>query len=124
MIRHIKRMKTIHTFLSLCLLFAVAFARAQEAVLPGSQPLSLQGDLSAQMVAGIDKFLLREIDRAPSERAGLWQYNFSSREAHEKSIAPNRERFRKYIGAVDGRVPVAELEYIETTLTPSLWQFC
>ena len=120
MIRHIKRMKTIHTFLSLCLLFGVAIARAQEAVLPGSQPISLQGDLSAQMVAGIDKFLLREIDRAPSERAGLWQYNFSSREAHEKSIAPNRERFRKYIGAVDGRMPVAELEYIETTLTPSL----
>src|SRR5207247_2052959 len=31
--------------------------------LPATQPLSLQGDLSAQMVAGIDAFLMRLIER-------------------------------------------------------------
>ncbi len=116
----IKCMKTIHTFLSLCLLCLIAVSRAQEAPLPGSQPLTIEGDLSPLMVAGIDKFLLREIDRAPASRAGLWSYNFSSREAYEQSVAPNRERFRVMIGAVDERVPVEELEYVETTLEPSL----
>src|SRR5206468_176722 len=39
---------------------------AQEKVpgppLPGTQPLTMDGDIAAQMVAGIDKFLLREIE--------------------------------------------------------------
>ena len=44
--------------------------RAQELrVLPGTQPLLTQGDLSAQMVAGIDTFLMRALERAPEARA-------------------------------------------------------
>ncbi len=113
-------MKTIHTFLCLSLLGSVAFVHAQEASLPGSQLLSVKGDLSVQMVEGIDKFLLREIDDSTTNRARFWQRDFSSREAYEKSVAPNRERFRKMIGAVDLRLPVAELEFIETTREPSL----
>ena len=120
MMRFIKCMKTLHTFLSLCLLCSAASSRAQNASLPGTQPLTLQGDLSAQMVAGIDKFLLREIDRSTGERARLWKRDFSSREAYEKSVTPNRERFRKSVGAVDARLPVVELEFVETTLEPSL----
>src|SRR6185295_16939950 len=116
----LKRMKTLRTFLCLCVSGFAVCARAQQAVLPGTQPLALQGDLSAQMVEGIDKFLLREIERSTEQRPRFWTRNFSSREAYEISIAPNRERFRKFIGAVDGRLPVTELEYIETTLEPSL----
>ena len=37
---------------------------ANAVTLPATQPLTLQGDLSAQMVAGIDKFLMREIEQS------------------------------------------------------------
>src|SRR6266487_2117040 len=105
-----------HTRLTACFLFASFLAAAaQDATLPGTKPLELPGDLSAQMVGGIDKFLLREIERAAVERTNFWKRDFSSREAYEKSVAPNRERLRRLIGAVDERLPVKELEFVATT---------
>ncbi len=85
--------------------------------LAGTQPLFLEGDLSAQMVAGIDRFLRRELEQSVGARQKLWQRDFSSNEAYEKSVAGNRERFRKYIGVVDARVPVTALEYVSSTST-------
>jgi hypothetical protein len=87
----------------------------QPPALPGTQPLTLQGDLSTQMVSGIDKFLLRELERSAGERQKLWKRDFSSVEAFEKSILPNRERLRKMIGAGDVRVPVTALELVSST---------
>lgn len=55
------------------------------------------------MVAGIDKFLLREIEESISKRESFWHRDFSSPEAYDKSIEPNRERLRRMIGAVDER---------------------
>ena len=95
-------------------------ARAQEVTpLPGTQPLTRQGDLSAQMVAGIQEYLLRETDRSVVERAKLWARDFSSREAYVRSVQPNRERFRRYLGAVDERLPVTALEFLESTQMPA-----
>jgi len=91
----------------------------QPATLPGTQPLTLQGDLSAQMVAGIDAFLLRETEKSIAARTNFWKRDLSSRDAYEKSVAPNRERFREYIGAVDKRLPVAALEYVSSTTSPA-----
>src|SRR5437870_13006976 len=53
----------------LCLLgVLLSPASAQPAAtLPGTQPLTAQGDLSAQLVAGIDKSLLRELERPVSQ---------------------------------------------------------
>src|SRR2546426_623758 len=94
------------------LLFRTALCAEEATTLRATQPLTWQGDLSAQMVAGIDKFLMREIERAVGERQKLWHRDFSSRGAYESSLQPNRERFRKCIGAVDPRLPVAALEYV------------
>src|SRR5437867_1490521 len=119
-------MKTPRLFLGFCLSgFCLACvlsdAPAQEAAtLPGTQALTVQGDLSAQMVEGIDTFLMREIEHSVEERPKFWHRDFSSPEAYEKSVAPNRERFRKFIGAVDARVPVTALEYVSSTVEPSL----
>src|SRR5438552_2048227 len=113
-------MRVKHFKLLLPLLGAIAAATAQEVVpLPGTQPLTLQGDLSAQMVAGIDRFLLREIERSVAERQRLWQRDFSSAEAYEKSVEPNRRRLRKIIGAVDARLPVRALEVVSNTASSS-----
>jgi hypothetical protein len=40
---------------------ALLAADAPVQVLPQTAPLEMQGDLAEQMVAGIDRFLLREI---------------------------------------------------------------
>ncbi len=76
-----------------------------------ASPLKEKGDLSAQMVEGIDRFLMHETDRALADRPKLWHRDVTSRERYEESIAPNRDRFRRAIGAVDRRLPVTALEY-------------
>jgi dienelactone hydrolase len=111
-----------HARLTACSLlasFLAAAAAGQDTTLPSTKPLDHQGDLSAQMVAGIDKFLLREIERATAQRTNFWKRDFSSREAYEKSVAPNRERLRRFIGAVDERLPVKALELVGSTDRPA-----
>jgi putative membrane-bound dehydrogenase-like protein len=71
--------------------------------LPGTAPLDHQGDFAAEMVAGIDRFLLREIDASVEKRALLWKRDPSSKEAYEKSIAANREHLKRILGLVDER---------------------
>ena len=45
--------------LSLLVLLPASVAHAEP--LPGTKPLTREGDLAAQMVAGIDKYLMREL---------------------------------------------------------------
>ncbi|MEY2408135.1 MAG: hypothetical protein QOF48_805 [Verrucomicrobiota bacterium] len=112
-------MKTLFSALGL-FLFLPCLVRSQDnAALPGTKPLVAQGDLSAQMIAGIDKFLLGEIDRAAARRTNFWRRDFSSRGAYETSVAPNRARFRKMIGAQDERLPVTSLEFTSDTSNPA-----
>lgn len=80
--------------------------------LPGTKPLTMEGDLSEQMVAGIDRWLLRQIDQSVERRAQHWQRDLSSPEAYTRSVEPNRERFRAMIGAVDGRIAPARMERV------------
>ncbi|MFQ5811028.1 MAG: hypothetical protein ACE5JM_15525, partial [Armatimonadota bacterium] len=86
--------------------------------LPNTKPLTLTGDLAAEMVAGIDRFLMREVEESVARRAELWNRDYASREAYARSVAPNRERLLKYIGAVDDRGPVTALEFVVTTSSP------
>ncbi len=96
-------------------------ASAAESVpLPNTRPLEMTGDLSAQMVAGIDRFLQRELAQSIPARAQHWQRNFTSTEAYQESVYPNRKRFRALIGAVDERPAPTELEYVATTAIPAL----
>ena len=91
---------------------------AQE-VLTNTQPLTIPGDLSTQMVAGIDRFLTRETEQSIGERQQYWQRDFSSDEAYDKSVQPNRERLRRMIGAVDARLPAPALEFVSSTTSPA-----
>src|SRR6266704_3278393 len=101
----------MRTILCLLALASGFIGSAQNvAVLPGTQPLTLQGDLSAQMVAGIDTFLSREIEHSIAGRQKFWKRDFSSAAAYEKSVAVNRERLRKIIGATDARLRGADLQ--------------
>ncbi len=94
-------------------------ALAQQERLPNTQPLALEVDLSAQMVEGIDRFLMREIESSVASRLQFWQRDFSSPDAYKKSIQPNRERFAKMVGAVEERIAVKALDFVSTTETPA-----
>jgi dienelactone hydrolase len=64
------------------------------------------------MVAGIDRYLDRELAAAVERRAALWKLDWSSAEAYNRSLEPHRDRLRRLLGVVDRRVPVTEPEYV------------
>jgi len=92
---------------------------AQGAPLAGSAPLTMEGDLSAQMVAGINEFLLRETDRSITNRGRFWHRDFSSPAAYTASVETNRARLRERIGAIDPRLPVTDMEYVSSISVPA-----
>ncbi|MBX7208295.1 MAG: hypothetical protein K1X78_08305 [Verrucomicrobiaceae bacterium] len=92
----------------LALLALVSTAKAQ--TLPGTQPLDPNPDFSAAMVAGIDKFLLRETANAKAARASQWPGDAKVHREHLKTI----------IGAIDPRVPCKALELVGDTTQPAL----
>ena len=98
---------------SLWLLASVSSAETD--TLPGTHRLTMSGDLAAQMVASLDEFVAQEVSNSVESRQQLWNRDYRSHEAYTASIAPNRERFRQYIGCVDERVPIDALHYITTT---------
>src|SRR5215204_1667958 len=70
-------------------------------VLPGTKPLSQDPDRSVEMLDGAHKFIEQQIQESIRNRLQLWNRDFASREAYERSVEPNRKRFMKYIGVVD-----------------------
>jgi dienelactone hydrolase len=87
--------------------------------LPGTAPLLGNDDLSEQMAAGIARYFEREAFLSPEGRAAFWRPDFSSAAAYLTSIAPNRERFTRIIGAVEPRSPVRDLDYVGNTAMPA-----
>jgi len=62
------------------------------------------------MVAGIHKYLDRELAAAPAKRDEVWKDALASKEALAKSLPAKRERLRKMLGVVDKRL-APEMEY-------------
>ncbi|HEV3023103.1 MAG TPA: dienelactone hydrolase family protein, partial [Pirellulales bacterium] len=87
---------------------------------PGTQPLTIDGDLADLIVQGIDKFLLGQIEAGKAKREKHWNRDFSSPEKYVESVAPNRARLAKIIGAVDTRTKCEVLELVGTTSQPAL----
>src|SRR5207244_425172 len=63
-------------------------------------------DFAKVMVDGIHRYLDKQTEIAAKERGKYWKPDLTSADAFNKSVRPNRERFRKMIGVVDERVPV------------------
>src|SRR5215212_550641 len=97
------------------LVLCVAAFQVGAQPLPNTTPLTLQGDLSVQMVAGIDRFLENDTKRVAAESGARWQPDLNGdRSAYERSVQSNRERFAQMIGLIDVRVKSPELEYTAT----------
>src|SRR5688572_33313394 len=93
---------------------------AEVTPLAGTQPLTLQGDIASNLVAGVDRFLLREIDKSVEGRAKFWKRDFSSAEAYNQSIATNRARLAHILGVREARKPFDGPELVGTTAQPAL----
>jgi len=85
-------------------------SQAPKNPLPGTKALTGDGDLAAQMVEGIREYLVQATADCLADRARFWKPDFTSARAYEDSVAPNRERLRKIVGAVDPRIPGPALE--------------
>lgn len=70
---------------------------------PGTKPLTGAGDLASEMVAGIDRFLLRELEDSITRRQAHWRREYSSPDAYVRSTEPNRKRLAELVGVRDPR---------------------
>jgi dienelactone hydrolase len=88
--------------------------------LPGTQPLTIEGDIASQLVDGVDQFLLKQIDASVDARDQFRHRDFSSADAYNKSIEPNRQRLAHILGVRDARVAFDSPELIATPERPAL----
>ncbi len=102
------------------LLLALPAASMRAEPLPDTRPLTTEGDLAAQMVEGIDRYLMRETAASVEKRKQYWKPDYSSPEAYAKSVQPQREHLKKTLGVVDARVVPVEMQLIETVEHPAL----
>ncbi len=94
--------------------------RAQDVSGPtGTVPLTTEGDLASQMVDGIDRFLLKEIEKTAATRAERFTVDTSSREAYEASLKPHREKLAKCLGIRDARMKFDAPEIVADLNAPS-----
>lgn len=97
-----------------------AIAAEPANTLPNTQPLTIEGDIASHLVDGVDRFLLRKLDESVAKRESHWHRDFSSPEAYQKSIEPNRQRLAHILGLRDARVAFADPELMATTSHPAL----
>src|SRR5262249_50638677 len=88
--------------------------------LPGTSPLTWADDIASRLVDGVDRFLLREIDRSTERRARFWKRDTSSSDRYNDSIEPNRVRLAYILGVRDARVAFEAPELVATTNQPAL----
>ena len=90
--------------LTALLLCSLTTLFAADEVLPGTLPLTVRQPLDEVMVAGLNRFCLRELTASRERRAARWNRDYSSTQAYVASVAGHRERFRVAIGVVDPRL--------------------
>ena len=90
-----------------------AVARADDPTpLPGTKALTLEGDVTSQLVDGVDRFLLKKTDESVARRAAFWK--------GEGAVETNRKRLASILGVTDPRVPFNAPELVGTTDRPAL----
>lgn len=109
--------------LSVALTFLGEVWAGPPAVLPGTEPIEAVGDLGAEMVTGLDRYLDRELAARPDQRLEGWRAPREAMRAAADSGRPveagkaflgsllataetHRVRLRHLLGVVDAREPV------------------
>ena len=87
------------------------------AELHGAEPLDWQGPLDEKMLDGLHVFIDRKIQGSVEARSRFWSRDLSSTVNYEKSVAPNRQRFRTIIGLIDERASPSMERYANQPLS-------
>jgi cephalosporin-C deacetylase-like acetyl esterase len=98
------------------LLLAPALFAADPVPLPGTKPLTMEGDIAAQLVEGVDRFLLKKIEDSAKARDATWPQKAVRlvEEATLKLLEGKRQRLAQMLGVRDKRVPFDAPELLET----------
>src|SRR5262249_44219482 len=113
------------TLLLAALLLALASgSRADDTkrpdTLPNTKALTMKGDIAEQLVAGVDKFLLREIESGAKKRESFYKRDYTNHARYNASLEPNRRRLAHILGMRDAKVAYKSPELVGTTDEPSL----
>jgi len=96
----------------------MATAVSQAQPLSGTAPLTGTNDLSDAYLSGVDRFMLAETARVCGERSRHWHRAFAEGDAcdavYNASIAANRQRLARMLGARDARVAFEAPEPVAT----------
>ncbi|MCH2381805.1 MAG: dienelactone hydrolase family protein [Pedosphaera sp.] len=114
-------MKTFHPK-TVALIFAGLLSLQTTHAQPAleTKPLTVEGDIASHLVAGVDRFLLRELSASIARREQHWSRDFTSHAAYARSVEPNRKRLANIIGLRDERVAFDGLTLASTTAESSL----
>ena len=88
--------------------FSCSFALGKEIkkeVLPGTKPLTLEGDLAERMLEGAHRFLDRKLTETLVRRSNHWEKGLSSPKNKEAFLDDNRKELARIIGVTEKRVP-------------------
>jgi dienelactone hydrolase len=88
--------------------------------LPDTHPLTWQGDLAEQLVAGADRFLLRKLDESATTRDRAWPATYETDDARAQAIAAKRARLARLLGVREARVKFAAPQLLATTAQSAL----
>lgn len=88
--------------------------------LEGTKLLTLQGDIASNLVAGVDRFLLRETEESQGRRERYWHRDYSSPEAYRACVATNRAQLAHIVGVRDPRVAFSAPELVATVDQPAV----
>lgn len=107
--------KTCAFFLGLCLaaVGAVAEESPEPTPLAGTKLLEAEGDIASEMVAGVDRFLIQQIDRVTQDRRQVWAQDVNTPTERTAFLKEQRGKLARMLGAQDKRIPRVDMQRLE-----------
>ena len=84
-------------------------------VIPGTKPLTLEGDLAERMLEGAHRFLDRKLTETLVRRSNHWEKGLSSPKNKEAFLDDNRLQLARILGITEKRVPFEAPSLTATT---------
>ncbi len=100
-------------------LVCLAHTVSAKANLPGTKPLTVEGDLAEHMLDGAHRFLDRKLVKTGNSRSAYWKNSASSPADLKKSLSGNQAELARVLGVVEERVAFAAPNMVTTTTRPA-----
>jgi dienelactone hydrolase len=98
---------------------AALISRAGEP-LAGTAELTMEGDIASELVSGVDRFLLRQIDLAADKRQVAWQIGLTDKKTADEFRWTKRAELAHVLGVRDPRVESVRPTLLGTPRQPAL----